>query len=255
MNNIHKYVIRTADTVLNMFVVLVLCIVGLYSVYCLWDNNQIIQEAENVQEDILKYKPEVTEDGPSFQEIMAINPDVCAWVTMYDTQIDYPIVQGEDNQTYISMNVFGEFALAGSIFLDTRNSRDFTDAYSLIYGHHMANNKMFGDLDLYKEVDFFEKSREGILLLPGKTHDLEVLACMVVESSDKVIFEPDKWKNSVDTVLNYAERNALHINEELLNKVKGQEDLQIISLSTCSNESEEARTIVLAVMKPYISSE
>lgn len=252
MNNIHKYVIKTADSLLNTILMLFLCVVGLYCVYSLWDNHQIIQAAENVMTDMLNYKPDIEDLGPTFEELLALNEDVCAWVTLDNTQIDYPVVQGEDNLDYINTDVYGNFALAGSIFLDSRNSNDFTDAYSLVYGHHMADGKMFGDLDLYKEKDFFEENTTGTLLLPDRAYKLDILASLVVTSKDKYIFEPDKWKNEAGKIVSYAEQNALHINEGLLNKLKGQSDIQILSLSTCSNEYDDARTIVLAVMELYI---
>lgn len=254
MNSIHKYVIKTADSLLNTILMLFLCVVGLYSVYSLWDNQQIIQAAENVQADMLQYKPDIENLGPTFEELLALNPDVCAWVTLDNTQVDHPIVQGTDNLQYINTDVYGNFALAGSIFLDSRNSKDFTDAYSLVYGHHMAEGKMFGDLDLYKEKDFFSENQTGTLLLPDRAYNLKIFACLVVNSRDQYIFEPDKWKGNAKEILYYAKKNALHHNEELLNKLKGQDDVQILSLSTCSSEYDEARTIVLAVMEPYISN-
>ena len=62
-------------------------------------------------------------------------------------------MQGETNLEYLNLDVCGNFALAGSIFLDTRNERDFSDPHSILYGHHMENSAMFGDLDLYKDEE------------------------------------------------------------------------------------------------------
>ena len=71
-------------------------------------------------------------DNPaSFEELLGINPDVCAWVTLDNTAIDYPVVQGEDNFTYVNTDVYGDFSLAGSIFLDVNCDKNFTDPYSL----------------------------------------------------------------------------------------------------------------------------
>ena len=68
--------------------------------------------------------------------------------------VRYPVLQGEDNLTYINKDVYGNFALAGSIFLDSNCDRSFQKKYSLLYGHHMAEHKMFGDLDLYEKQKF-----------------------------------------------------------------------------------------------------
>ena len=56
------------------------------------------------------------DESPSLQELQKINPDVCAWLTVDGTKIDYPVVQGETNLEYINQDIYGEFALSGSIF-------------------------------------------------------------------------------------------------------------------------------------------
>lgn len=154
-----------------------MCVAGVYAAYALWDNNRIYSAANDVQADMVKIKPAVEEDGgASFEELLAINRDVCGWVTLDNTKIDHPVLQDSTNLTYINRDVYGNFALAGSIFLDTRNERDFSDAYSLLYGHHMENSGMFGDLDLYKDQTFFDENSAGMLILPDRAYNLEIFA-------------------------------------------------------------------------------
>lgn len=87
---------------------------------------QVYASVDDIQSQLLKYKPTPGEDnGPTFEELRAINPDVCAWITLDGTKIDYPVLQGEDNLTYINKDVYGNFALAGSIFLDSNCDRSF----------------------------------------------------------------------------------------------------------------------------------
>ncbi len=250
---IHKYILKTADTFFNFIIVLGLSIAGLYCAYSLWDNNQIYVAAENVQQDMLQYKPVIEEGdqkGPSFDEIMKINSDVCAWVSLDNTKIDYPILQGETNVTYVNTDVYGEFALAGSIFLDCRNDREFADIYSLVYGHHMANSKMFGDLVLYKEEKFFEENRKGTLILPDSVNDLEIYACLLVSAYEKAIFTPNQYnQTNINVLHDFTEQNALYVDTERLTELRQNPKLQIIALSTCSYEFEDARTIVLAVLR------
>ena len=252
---IHKYILKTADNILNFIVILILCIVGLYSAYALWDNNQVYLEAENVQNDMLKLKPDISDEipNPSFEELLAVNSDVCAWLTLNGTEIDYPVLQGTDNLTYINKDVYGNFALAGSIFLDTRCDRNFEHCYSLIYGHDMSNSKMFGDLKKYKEQDFFNENTTGILILPDKVYSLKIFAVLLTSASDEMIFETEKWQADASPLLNYAGQKALHLQKETLNTARENENTQILALSTCSYEFEDARTIVLAIMEPYQS--
>jgi len=254
----HKIVLRTANAIFNLVVISLLLIGGAYSAFALWDNERVYSSAGDVQADMIKIKPVVLseeEDAglPDFSELLSINPDVCAWITMDGTNIDLPVVQGETNLTYINTNVYGEFSLPGSIFLDSRNQRDFSETYSLLYGHNMADHQMFGDLHLYKERSFFDENRTGTLIVPDNIYNLEVIACLVVESNDKYLFEPTNWKHyNISNLFNFIEKNSLYYDTEKLDQIRGlnSKDVRILSLSTCSNEYTDARTIVLTHMIP-----
>ena len=125
-----RWILTAANALVNLVVILFLSVAGIYAAYALWDNSRVYTAASDVQADMVKIKPAVEEEGgASFEELLAINPDVCAWVMVDNTKIDFPVLQGSTNLTYINRDVYGNFALAGSIFLDTRNQRDFSDAY------------------------------------------------------------------------------------------------------------------------------
>lgn len=232
-------------------VILCLCVAGAYAAYALWDNNQIYSTAGDVQADMVKIKPEVEEDGgASFEELLAINPDVCAWVSLDNTQIDYPVLQGSTNLTYINKDVYGDFSLAGSIYLDSRNDRNFSDAYSLLYGHHMENSGMFGDLDLYKDEAFFNSNSTGTLILPNQSYQLEIFACLLVEAGDDAIFNPEQWQTDINGLLSYVRSNSLYLRQNPIRKLEQAEEPHVLALSTCATEFTDARTIILAVMTP-----
>lgn len=247
-----RWFLKAANSFVNLIVILCLCTAGIYAAYALWDNNRIYSAASNVQADMIKIKPAVEEDGKaSFAELLAINPDVCAWVTLDNTKIDHPVLQGSTNLTYINRDVYGNFALAGSIFLDTRNSREFTDAYSLLYGHHMENSGMFGDLALYKDQKFFDQNTTGTLILPDRTYHLEIFACLLIDAGEDVIFDPERWQTDINGLLSYAKNHSLHLREEAIHELERMDTPQVLALSTCSTEFTDARTIILAVMEPY----
>ena len=185
---------------------------------------------------------------------MAINPDVHAWVVLDNTKVDYPVLQGDTNLTYINKDVYGNFALAGSIFLDTRNSRDFHDTVSLLYGHHMDEGDMFGDLDKFKDEAFFEENRTGLLILPDRVYDLEIFACILVNASEDMIFEPHEHQADIHRLLEFTKQNAMHYNKDKISELEGTDgEKQLLLLSTCSSEFTDARTIVLTEMKPRSS--
>ncbi len=255
-------ILRALDALTNLIVILILCLAGTYSIYALWDNERIYAAAENVQADMIQLKPEIERDeekdtGADFSALLEVNRDVCGWVSLDGTQIDYPVLQGETNLTYINRDVYGNFALAGSIYLDSRNDKTYQDTYSLLYGHHMENSKMFGDLDLYKEKKFLTSNQAGVLILPDRAYNLEIFSSLLVQASDDMIFDPTRWQDeNINELLTYIKEHALHLRDDVWETLMHAETpFQILALSTCSSEFTDARTIVLAVMHPYTSVE
>ena len=250
-----RWILKAANSLLNFVVILSLCVSGIYAGYALWDNNQVYAAAQNVQADMIKLKPKVVEEedaGASFEELLAINEDVCAWVSLDNTNIDFPILQGDTNLTYINKDVYGNFALAGSIYLDSRNEHEFHDIVNLLYGHHMDDGEMFGDLDKYKDEKFFHENKTGSLILPDRIYDLEIFACMLVGASEDVIFEPQEYKSNIKTLLDFTEQNAMYYNKDMIAELRETNgEQQILIFSTCSTEFTDARTIVLTIMKPH----
>ena len=245
------YVLRGLNALFSLIVLLCFFVVAAYAGYALWDNSQVYAAAENVRDGLLQLKPPADpegEEGPTFEDLKAINPDVCAWVTLDNTNIDHPVVQGQDNLPYVNGDVYGNFALAGSIFLDSRNDSSFSDPYSLLYGHHMENSGMFGDLALYKEEDFFQENSTGYLITPEGVYDLEIFASLVVSASDQYIFDPEIWHTEETAALAHVKENALYLREHIFQHLD--ENSRILALSTCSGEFSDARTVVLAKMIP-----
>lgn len=114
-----KVLLKAANFCVSLVVILTMCAAGAFSVYALWDNSQVYRAAGDVQASMLHLKPQAdptAAEGPTFDELLAVNPDVCAWLTLDGTNIDYPVLQGESNLSYINTDVYGNFALAGSIF-------------------------------------------------------------------------------------------------------------------------------------------
>ena len=132
---------RLTDYALLLFFLLLFLIGG----YTMYDTLLIYNASSGA--DLRSFRPMMTEEEGFVWDMSALSEDVVAWLTVDDTNIDYPVMQGVDNSEYLNKDPFGEYSLAGSIFLDARNAPDFTDPYSLIYGHHMEYGRMFGALD------------------------------------------------------------------------------------------------------------
>lgn len=253
-----RFFLKTANIILNAAIILALVIFGAYAVYALWDNFQIYAAAENVQADMLKLKPQEKpeENGPTFEELRKINDDICAWLTIDNTHIDFPVLRGATNSTYINTDVYGKFALAGSIFLDYRSSRDFDETCCLIHGHHMAGGNMFGDLSLFHGKTFFDNNKTGKLLLPGKVYDLEIFAVMLIPASEDRIFRPKRYTaENIMELYEFVEKNAVHYDKNTIDSLREADGPQILELATCSTGFTNARTVVLAVMHPAKAGE
>lgn len=238
-------VLRFLNRTLDAVILIVLLLAGLYSAYSIWDNSQIYQQSMDLQVKLRDLKPK--EDKPSFAELLQINPDVVAWVTLEGTQIDHPIVQGEDNLEYLNKDVYGDYALSGSIFLDSRCRCDLQEDYLLLYGHHMEKHQMFGDLESYLQQEFFEAHQTGTLLLPGETYDLKIFAVMTADASDAFLFDPVKAARNQTELLDKITKYALHQRKDRIAEIRKNKS-QILALSTCSGERLSDRTVVLAEM-------
>jgi sortase B len=221
-----------SDKALFIFFIFLLFI-GLYSIY---DSYLLYKGSED--DSLLKYKYDYGEDNNDNRKIL---PSKVAWVTIDNTTIDYPVMQGQDNIEFLNKNPFGEYSLSGSIFLDCRNKSDFSDKYNLIYGHHMSNGGMFGVLDKYCKGNYLKTHNKGMLIVGDFCYDISLFCVFMADATDSTIFS---LKNNTD-ILGYVEKIAIITDEELKKK---SEDKKLIALSTCKYPDTTERTIVLGFL-------
>ena len=101
-------------------------------------------EDEELVDAVSGPKPPISVD---FDTLKSVNPDVVGWIYIEALDnINYPVVQGDDNETYLHTTYENNYNFAGTIFVDYENSSDFSDCNTLIYGHNMKNGSMFGNL-------------------------------------------------------------------------------------------------------------
>ena len=212
-----------------LFCFLCFILIGLYGVY---DSYMVYMNANDTS--ILKYKP--TDDV--LPDDKKISDDMVAWLIMDDTTIDYPVMQGETNNEYLNKNPYGEYSLSGAIVLDSNNSKNFDDGYSLIYGHHMENKGMFGVLDKYLDATFLEKHKTGKLVISDKTLSLHVFAVLDVSATNNYVFNPTE--HPVEDVLTEMQQYATYWDSSTNTQNK-----QIIALSTCKSPTTDLRTVVV----------
>ena len=115
--------------------------------------------------------------------------DYRAWLRISATHIDYPVMQGRDDLYYANHDVDGNSSLSGAIYLSAENAKDLSDNYLVVFGHHMDNGAMFGDLDRFLDKDFFESHRSGEIVSPGGAYDIEFFAVLQTDAYDDMVYQ------------------------------------------------------------------
>ena len=234
---------RIGNRILSWISLIMILLLLSYGGFSLWHNWVIDHVAFGTN--MLDFKP-TDEDSYTLQELMAINPDVRGWITIDGTHIDYPVVQGKYDYEYLNKDVFGEYVLSGSIFMSTTNTPDFSDPYTLIYGHHMDNGAMFGDVDFFESKTFFEKNRTGTLYTKDRTYRIEIFACVFTDAYDSNMYSQTAQTNEdLPSFEKYIQSVSVQFRPANL-----QAGDHIIALSTCSDVITNGRHLLIGKLVP-----
>ena len=236
-----RKLIRFTDRAISTAFMTVLLLALFLAVCVILDNQRIMAEAST---DVYQsYKP-TKEDKFSFNELVAINPDVVGWLTINGTNIDYPLVQGKNNDVYINTSALGEFSLSGALFLDSRNAPDFSDPVSIVYGHNMAKDLMFGGIDNYEDPSYFSRHLKGLLYYGGEYYKLEIFAFFAADGHDTRVYNPRVTEENCQQWLDYVDQLAINCAE------KFPEGGPILLMSTCSDGQTNSRFLLAASILP-----
>lgn len=176
---------------------------------------------------------------PDLDALSLLNPEGVAWLVSPGTSIDYPVVQGTDNDYYLHHRSDGTPDEIGAIFLDYLNRADFSDEVSVLYGHHITLGRMFSPLSNYKEQDYYDQHPKMILHTPERTYDIELFAGNVIDGSGEEF--PRGFKNKKEKrnwIRERIEQSTFH------SAVRPDADDKMIILCTCSYEFYNARYAV-----------
>lgn len=178
-----------------------------------------------------------------FDKLQEKNKDIVAWIYCEDTPINYPIVQSYDNESYLHYLTNGSYNENGTLFLDCKCKNNFSNLNSIIYGHNMNSNAMFGSLKKYKSQKYYDKHPEIWLFTPNGNYIIELFAGFVT-SDDSAAYNQTYSKDDFNSYINNSiEKSTFksNVDTESIDK--------IITLSTCSYEYENARYVVLGNLK------
>ncbi len=229
------------NQLINLFVGLLFLLMIFYGSYSMWDNHQTLQVAQS--SNYATYKPQKN-DTLSFDELQEKNKDVFSWLTVYGTHIDYPVVQGKNNREYLNTDPTKKYQMSGSIFMDYRNQQDYSDFNSIVYGHHMAESGMFGDIDRFNDKKYFEDHQFGNLYFEGKNHGIVFFAFLNVDAFDWQIYQtPVTEQAAQDNYLQYLEQKAKHYRQMDVTR-----DDRLILLSTCTSNYTNGRHVLVGII-------
>ena len=180
---------------------------------------------------------------PDFSKLLEMNPEFKGWITIEGTHIDYPVVQGENNEKYLRTAVSGEMNNAGSVFIDFHIQNPFFDRNTILHAHNQRNGQMFHDLIKYADKEFWAEHPYIKVYLPdGRMLLYRIYSAYVMKDTRtyQYGFASDE---SYRDYLDYTVRTSVYDTG-----IVPETWQSIITLSTCTNRSSEGRYVVHGVL-------
>lgn len=181
-----------------------------------------------------------------FELLQRENPDCIGWIYFPNLDISYPVMQGKDNNEYLRKTFSGEFASAGSIFIDSTNAADFSDKNTLVYGHNMKNESMFGLLKKYEEKDFFQDNSGFYICTPDACDYYDIFSCYLSKTDEMEDFLQTEFgdEQTFQEFVNEVKDRSIYDTG-----VKVDIKQNIVTLVTCSTTGNEYRLFIHAIKK------
>lgn len=178
----------------------------------------------------------------------AQNPDIYAWIYIPETEIDYPILQHATKQDYyLDHNLDGSTGYPGCIYTQIRNSKDFTDFATIIYGHNMKDGTMFQNLHNYEDKTFFEENPYIYIYTPDKVFVYQIFAAVTFHDRN-ILLQYDMTLTSGRAGYINDIRACNGMTDQYNDAVTVNTESHIVSLSTCIGASPNNRWIVSGVL-------
>lgn len=181
----------------------------------------------------------------NFAALWEQNEDVYAWITVPGTLVDYPILQHPtDDEYYLNHTIDHVRGLPGSIYSEFIHPKDFSAANTILYGHNMKNDTMFGSLHDYENAAFFEEHPYIYIHLPDRTLLYQIFSAVIFRS----VYLPN--------YLNYEEESGFRAYVEELKESPGYMNPEaepffgsrLLTLHTCIGHDENHRYLVVGVL-------
>lgn len=256
---------KGSNLILNIILVLSLAVL-VFSAYNLYQIFSEYKKGTDEYEGLQSYVQEVTPapakedaqgDAPvnpaeapkapisvDFSQLQKVNPDIVGWIYVEAIpKISYPVVKGTDNDFYLHHTVEKQRNSSASIFMDFQNRKDFSDSNTLVYGHNMKNQSMFGLLKNLRDQSVYEKAPYFWILTPEADYQYEVFSAREVPEDDEVY---TLFSEGGEALKEYLEKMQTASDVTGQMTFTGQE--KIVTLSTCTG-NDTTRCIVQGVRR------
>lgn len=239
-----RKIVKTINIVL--IAVFVIAAFNIGKIY--YDYNKAGNTYEEIQDEYVATNKEESKPEPlitiDFDALLNRNKDITGWLYCPDTIINYPVVQGENNDQYLRRDLDGKYLVSGTLFADYRNGALDEDANYIIYGHNMKNGTMFSILAKYKQQTYYDQHPIMYYLTPDGNYKIELFAGLVVKRDDKIYLPNQSEEEFLELINEYRAKSTFKSDVGLeYNDI-------IVTLSTCSYEFDNARYIVIGRLIP-----
>ena len=202
----------------------------------------------NTSKNIENNNIETTERMLKVKKLQKENDDIVGWLEIEDTNINYPVLQGDDNEFYLNRNYKKEKSEKGSIFLDAKYNWNIPSNNLLIYGHNIINGLMFQDLLKYESQDFYKKHPNIRFTTEKDDKEYEIISVFksrVYYKAEKNVFRyydfinAKKEEDYMEFVKNAKKASIYDI------EATAKYGDELITLVTCSYHIEDGRFVVI----------
>ena len=235
-------VFKVIDKIINYMLIIIFILLAIFAIYAILDVKEIYDES-NISTNILNKIKEKDYSIIYMQE--TINKDICAWIKIDDTGIDYPVVFPKDNSEYLELDYKREYSPLGSVFIDQYNDRYFKDDFTIMYAHNSSNSLMFSDIKKYKDIEFFKSHLSGKLYTEKKVYNIKIYSVNLIKEDIEFFYKVDTYKNGYNKLL------LDNLNNSITNKsdLNIEDNDKIIMLSTCNKIGSKERLVLIGILE------
>ncbi|WWU63267.1 class B sortase [Clostridium baratii] len=236
---------------LKILICFLLCLAGIF--FYLYISGGLHAINSKYKNDSIKDNVVYETDDPlnrkiDFEKLKGINNDIVGWLYVPGTKIDYPILIGDKDNTYLNKDIEKKYNQLGSIFSYAKTKRDLSDSNIFLFGHNMRQYQMFGELKKYINEDFMKKHNKFYVYTERKTMELDIVSIFMCNENDNIFstgFELGTV-NYLDYISSILARNKF--SDYYLRKDKNLNlvNNQLISLVTCYGEQGTTERLVVS---------